>query len=269
MLVVKTEEASYISHGPVVIAEEQSNIEQQVAADDELPMQHDQQTIEQNNDRETAVEHVAEHEMEERLVIENNQEQNALNSQEEKETSALYKHGDMVEQTFDQNQEEVAEVLPVDRERLPLERDESFPVQDASVSWMQEPTTTDAQDPDSFYTPEEQSIPQSQLYAEEHQEESHDGEDLVSSSDSHEPWVMVDYPSAQEQDLVPFQDAITAPQHEPVEIPNEEFVPEALDQMVEQEYQNDDEGVDVDEEEEPPAVEVCRLRQQKVLARLG
>lgn len=261
VLVVKTEKASYISHGPVVIAEEQSNIEQQVAADEELPMQHDQQTIEQNNDRETAVEHVAEHEMEERLVIENNQE--------EKETSALYKHGDMVEQTFNQNQEEVAEVLPVDQERLPLERDESFPLQDASVSWMQEPTTTDAQDPDSFYTPEEQSIPQSQLYAEEYQEESRDGEDLVSSSDSHEPWVMVDYPSAQEQDLVPFQDAITAPQHEPVEIPNEEFVPEALDQMVEQEYQNDDEGVDVDEEEEPPAVEVCRLRQQKVLARLG
>ena len=269
VLVVKTEEASYVAHRPVVIAEEQSNIEQQMAADDELPVQqrHNQLHIEQSNDQETVVECVAEHEMEERLVIEDNEE----HSQEETETSTMYKHGDIVEN--DQNQEEIAEGLPAVQERLPLERDKSFPVKDASVSWMQEPTTTDVQEPDSFYTPEEQSIPQSQPCAEEYQEESRESEDLVSSSGSYEPWVMVDYPSAQEQEnFVPFPDAMTAPQDEPVK-PNEEFVPEALDETVEQEYHNDDEEVDVDEEEEPPAVEVCcfkaNLHNSNFLAQLG
>lgn len=272
VLVMKTEDAPFGAHVPVVIPEEKPHIGRQTIAGDDAPVQlkgqsfdqraveqkNDQELVEQSYDQKAAEEPTREQEMgAEHSIVEDNQEQRVLHSREETEVSAMYAPGDAVEQMHEQRQEEIAEDSFADQGRFAPEDDESIPAQDASVSWAQETTPMDTQEPDEFYTPEEQNIPQSHSYAEEYQEEFYNGDVLVSSS-SHEPWVMVDYPQAPEQETYsPPQDDVSAHQEEPVEMPNERFAPEVPEEVAEEVYHNEDEGVEVEEAEEAPAVEVC------------
>ena len=272
VLVMKTEGAPFGAHVPVVIPEEKPHVEQQTVASDDVPVQlegqsfdqrdveqkYEQELVEKNDDQIAVEEPVMEPEIdEERDVVEDDQEQRVLHSREEEtEAFSMHEPGDVVEQMHEQHQEEIAEDPFANQQRFASDDVESIPVQDASVSWTQETAPMDTQEPDEFYTPEEQNIPQSHSYAEEYEEESYDGDVLVSSS-SHEPWLMVDYPQAPEQENYLPPDDINAHQEEPVEMLNERFAPEVPEEMAEQVYHNEEEGEEVEEAEEPPAVEVC------------
>ena len=271
VLVMKTEDAPFGTHVPVVIPEEKPHIGQQTITGDDAPAQLkgqslDQRAVEQKNDQElveqsynqkAAEEPLREQETDkEHSIVEDNQEQRVLHSQEETEASAMYEPGDVVEQMREQRQEEIAEDSFADQGRFAPEDGESIPAQDASVPWAQETTPMDTQEPDEFYTPEEQNIPQSHSYAEEYQEEFYNGDVLVSSS-SEEPWVMVDHPQAPEQEnYSPPHDDVGVHLEEPVEMLNERFAPEVPEEVAEQVYHNEEEGVEVEEAEETPAVEV-------------
>ena len=278
VIVMKTEDAPVTAHVPVVIPEEKPASEPQTIASDEMPVQHEEQSYEQ----EPAVDGVTEQEMEDHNVIDGEQEQNILPSQEETENVGMYEPGDDVDeqsygQPHEQPQEEISAIPVAEEQRFVPEESENLPAQDSSVSWMEKPVPADTQEPEEFYSPEEQDIPQSHTY-EDYQEESHDGDVLV-SSDSREPWVMVDYPPAPEQEnhflptpeqenyfppapeqenYFPSQDNISGPPRMPMEIPNEQFTHEVPEEA-ENEYHYEEEGAENEEADETPVVEVCTM----------
>lgn len=285
VIVLKTEDAALGAHVPVVIPEERPPMKSQTVASADLSAH----IAEQSYDQETAEERVTGQEIEE-------QEQGVLHAPKETETAVMYEPGSVDEQTHEQAQRENAEVPLSNQQRFAPEESENLPAQDSSVPWMQEPASADDQEPDAFYTPEEQDVPPSNAYVEQYQEESggmsadfreaapadiqepdafytpeeqdipqsnayaeeyQEGGEVLVSSDSCEPWVMVDYPSAPEQEnYLPPQEDMRALQHVPVEMPNERFTAEVPEEA-EQEYHNEDEGVDMDEAEEEPVPEVC------------
>lgn len=222
VIVMKSEDAPPTGHVQVVIPEEKPSIEPQPVAGADLHAHQEEQSY----DQEAVEEHATEQEIEDPNVNVDDQEQRILHSQEQTETAAMY------EQTPEQAQE-------VDQQRFAQEERDNLPAPDSSVAWMQEPATEDAQEPEAFYTPEEQNIPQSQSYPEEFQEESHGGDVLV-SSDSHEPWVMVEYPPPQEEDDY-YQEDMNVPQGRP----NDRFASEQDD------YYPPEEDVDVPQEIPP------------------
>lgn len=292
-VIVKTEDLPPVV-GPVVISEEKPPGEPQTVGDDNLPVQHEQQSYEQEAGEETLVQ---EESVEHGAVV-RDQEQTVLPSQEEITSKASYQPGNIEEQTREEEiqdeqiQEEQIQQEQIQQEQIqqgqiqqeqipeeqifqheqiqddqiqqglsdaPLPDQEQFAsAEDSSVPWMQESAPDNVQQSDEFYTPEEQVIPQSHTYSQEYQEESYEDNVLV-SSDSHEPWVMVDYPPAEEQeDYFRSEDSVDESRQEELEMPNEGYVPQEAEEEADYQYYDDEQRMDEDMDEPQPA-EVCTL----------
>lgn len=211
-VIVKTEDLPHIAR-PIVISEERPPLEPQTVADDNLPVQPEQQSYVEEAEEEASVQE----EFSDRGVADQEQEQRVLHSQEEVTNTAVCQPDNIDEQTRDEQiQDEQIQGEQIQDEQIQGEefqheqiRDEqtrgvqiqdeqlrevsdaplpdheqftsegNFPAEDSSTPWMQESSSVDAQQPDEFYTPSEQVIPQSQAYSQEYQEDSYD---------DNEPW---------------------------------------------------------------------------------
>lgn len=274
---VKTEDLPH-TEGPVVISEEKTPAEAQTVADGNLPVQFEQPSYEQETDQD--IETPAQEES-----IDRDQEQRIVHSQEEIPSTAWHQQGIVEAQTqrqevvrdeqiqeehFQQEQipgeqpqgEQIQQELPdaplPDQEQFTSER--NFPPEDSSVPWMQESAPGNVQQSDEFYTPEEQVIPQSHSYSQEYQEESYEPDNVPSSSDSHEPWVMVDYPTAEEQENY-FQpeNSLGQTQEGEMEMPTEGFVAQDAEEEADYQYYDEEQRMDNEEVDEPQPTEVCTL----------
>ena len=118
------------------------------------------------------------------------------------------------------------------------------------------------QETDEFYISEERDIPLANAaYAGEYREESRDGDILV-SSETREPRVMVDYPPAEEvkeNHLLP-RGNLSAPEPLQMETTSDQFMREIqqpqMPEEAEREYHNEVEDVENEEVDETPVVEV-------------
>ena len=176
--------------------------------------------------------------------------------QEEKIQDEQIQDQQIQDEQIQQFQEEVPDVPLPDQERFASER--HYPAEDSSApSWMQESAPVNAQEPDEFYTPEEQVIPQSHAYPQEYQEESYE-DNVPVSPDSHEPWVMVDYPPAEEQEnnYLPAENNISESHQE---MPQERFAPQVAEEEAEYQYYDDEQRIDNEELDEPQPVEVSTV----------
>ena len=275
-VIVKTEDFPRVA-GPVVISEERPPVQPQSVAEDNL--QHEQQSYE----HETAEEAPAQEERVDHDAVVHDQEQRELQSQEEIAGTALYQPGNIEEQTCEEEiqdeqiqqeqfqeeqiqheqfqdkqiQQELPDAPLPDQERVASER--SFPAEDSSVPWMQESAQDNVQQSDEFYTPEEQVIPQSHAYSQEYREESYEDDALV-TSDSHEPWVMVDHPSAEEQEnYFRPEDSIEETRQVELEMSNEGYVQDEAEEEADYQYYDDEQRMDNEEVDEPRPSEVCTL----------
>ena len=299
---VKTEDLPH-AEGPVVISEEKLTAEARTVADDNLPVQFEQPSYEQETelDIETPVQEES---------IDRDQEQRILHSQEEIPSTAWHQQGNVEAQTrrqvvihderiqeehFQQEQiqgKQIQQQLPdaalPDQEQFASER--NFPPDDSSVPWMQESAPDNVQQSDEFYTPEEQVIPQSHSYSQEYQEESYEQDNVPASSDSHEPWVMVDYPTAEEQENyfqpedsvgqtqegemeMPTKEYVTQDEREmempteeyvaqderELEMPTEEYVAQDAEEEADYQYYDEEQRMDNEEVDEPQPPEVCAV----------
>ena len=107
-------------------------------------------------------------------------------------------------------------------------------------------------------TPEEQNIPQSHPNTDGLQQESYEDNTFM-TSDSREPWVMVDYPLAEEHDSIVNHDDNEPPQTQQ-DMEHNSFEPETAEE--ENDYQDyvDDQRIDTEdiEDEQPEQrTEVC------------
>ena len=279
-VIVKTEDFPRIA-GPIVISEERQPLEPQTVLDDNLPVQPEQQSyVEQAEERGPTQEEILD-----RSVTDHDQEQRVLYSQEEAQNAAVYQADSIDEQqTLDEQiqgeqiqgeafqheqiQDEQIRRVQIQVEQLqeaseaPLHDHEqftsegNFPAEDPSTPWMQESAPVNAQQPDEFYTPDEQVIPQSQAYSREYQEDSY--------NDS-EPWVMVDYPPAEEQDnYFPPEDRFRESQQVEREMASERYLPQEAEEEADYQYYDDEQRMDNDEADEPQPAEVCRVHVNEI-----
>ena len=258
-VIIKTEDVLRVP-GPAVILEEKPPVEPQTVADDHLPTQQEQQSY---NVHETGVEAVAQENIGDHNIIDNRiVDQDVSHSQEEIPSTALYEPDNIHEQTQDEQIQEEEEEMRVEQIReeashIPVPDQEQIASEFAedSAGFVQESAPDSTQEPDEFYTPEEQLIPQSDAYAQEYQEESYQDNVLV-TSDSHEPWVMVDYPPAEEQGSHVNRDDSESQQVQQ-EMAYDRFAPQAAEQEEEYQYYADDQRIDTEEIDEEQPVEVC------------
>ncbi len=278
-VIVKTEDLPAVT-GPVVISEERPPVKPQTVADDNLPAQREQQSYEQEVGEETLVQE----ESVDRDAEVRDQEQRDLPSQEEITSTAPYQPGNVEEQTQEeenhdeqiqeeqirhkqiqqgkiqheqiqeeqfQHEQRQDEQIQQELSDAPLPDQEQFTTaEDSSEPWMQESAPGNVQQSDEFYTPEEQVIPQSHTYSQEYQEES---------NEDNEPWVMVDYPPAEEQEnYFRPEDSVDESRQEELEVPNEGYVPQEAEEETEYQYYDDEQRMD-EEVDEPQPVEVCTV----------
>ena len=285
-VIVKTENFPHIP-APIVISEERPPLEPQTVVGDNLPVQLEQQSYVEQAEQEASVQE----EFSDRAVADHDQEPRIL-SQEEVPDTAVYQPDSIYEQTRDeqvqdeqiQGEEFQHEQIPDEQipdeqipdEQIPDEQSQgvqiqveqrvseaplpdheqftsegNFSAEDSSTPWMQESTPVNAQQADEFYTPNEQVIPQSQAYSQEYQEDSYD--------DS-EPWVMVDYPPAEEQDnYFPPKDRARESQQVELEMANERYLPQEAEEEADYQYYDDEQRMDNDEADQPQPAEVCRV----------
>ena len=185
--------------------------------------------------------------------------QNFVYSQEERDNEDLPEPGDANEQMHKPaRQEDISETPVTEQQVIAPELNDNL---SAQVSWTQETTPVGVQETDEFYISEERDIPQANAaYAGEYREEFRDGDILV-SSETREPWVMVDYPPAEEvkeNRLLP-RDNLSAT--EPLQMEtNDQFMQEIqqpqMPEEAECEYHNEVEDVENEEVGETPVVEV-------------
>ena len=271
-VIVKTEDFPHIT-GPILISEERPPLEPPTVVHDNLPVQPEQQSyVDQAEEEASAQEEFSDH-----GVADHDQEQRILHSQEEVPDTAVYQADSIDEQTQDEKiqderiqgeefqheqihdeqsqgvqiqvEQQVSDAPLPDHEQFTSEG--NFSAEDPSSPWMQESAPVNAQQPDEFYTPNEQVIPQSQAYSQEYQEDSYE---------DNEPWVMVDYPPAEEQDnYFPPEDRVRETQQVEQEMANERYLPQEAEEEADYQYYDDEQRMDNDEIDEPQPVEVCAV----------
>ena len=266
-VIVKTEDFPHIT-GPIVISEERPPLEPPTVIGDNLPVHAEQQSyVEQAEEEASLQEESLDH-----GVAGHDQEPRILHSQEEVPDTAVHQPDNIDEQAPDeqiqdeqiqeefqhkQNQGAQLQVEQLQVSDAPLRNHEQFtsegnvPAEDSSAPWMQESTPVNAQHEDEFYTPNEQVIPQSQAYAQEYQEDFYD---------ESEPWVMVDYPPAEEQDTYfPPEDRAYESQRVELEVASDRYLPQEAEEEADYQYYDDEQRMDNEEVEEPQPAEVCRV----------
>lgn len=259
-VIIKTEDDRI--PGSDVPLEEKISCEPKAVEDDHLPAQQEHQS---QNMLETEEEALEQQSIPERDLEGNNQDQENSHSLEEITNKSLLEpeiiheqiQGDQMreeeEMPIEQIQEETADIPVPDQNQIASEN--------AALSrgFVQESAQGNAQEQHAeLYTPEEQNIPQSHPNTDGLQQESYEDNTLM-TSDSHEPWVMVDYPLAEEHDSIVNHDDNEPPQTQQ-DMEHNSFEPETAEE--ENEYQDyvDDQRIDTEdiEDEQPEQrTEVC------------
>ena len=268
---VKTEDApvvedlSVVGEGTPVVREEEKipvPIGQQGTGSD-LPSQPEEQELTEERNDEEAMEQShhqslsEEQEMGDQDANFETPQKSMLQDQEEMVGSAAEGPNDVVdEQAPAQPQEEISEVPFVDQEGFPAKEEEKAMQQDSSIPWQEGPDQVEMQKADEFFISEEERIPQSQSHTNEFQRDGYH-EDVLVPSETREPWLMVDYPTAPEKENgAPSQDEMRILETEMVNDNN--FIPEVQQEADESAYPNDVESADVEEAKDTPTVEVYK-----------
>lgn len=259
-VIIKTEDDRI--PGSDVPLEEKISCEPKAVEDDHLPAQQEHQS---QNMLETEEEALEQQSIPERDLEGNNQDQENSHSLEEITNKSLLEpeiiheqiQGDQMreeeEMPIEQIQEETADIPVPDQNQIASEN--------AALSrgFVQESAQGNAQEQHAeLYTPEEQNIPQSHPNTDGLQQESYEDNTFM-TSDSHEPWVMVDYPLAEEHDSIVNHDDNEPPQTQQ-DMEHNSFEPETAEE--ENDYQDyvDDQRIDTEDiEDELPEqrTEVC------------
>lgn len=259
-VIIKTEDDRI--PGSDVPLEEKISFEPKAVEDDHLPAQQEHQS---QNMLETEEEALEQQSIPERDLEGNNQDQENSHSLDEITNKSLLEpeiiheqiQGDQMreeeEMPIEQIQEETADIPVPDQNQIASEN--------AALSrgFVQESAQGNAQEQHAeLYTPEEQNIPQSHPNTDGLQQESYEDNTFM-TSDSHEPWVMVDYPLAEEHDSIVNHDDNEPPQTQQ-EMEHNSFEPETAEE--ENDYQDyvDDQRIDTEdiEDEQPEQrTEVC------------
>lgn len=259
-VIIKTEDDRI--PGSDVPLEEKISCEPKAVEDDHLPAQQEHQS---QNMLETEEEALEQQSIPERDLEGNNQDQENSHSLDEITNKSLLEpeiiheqiQGDQMreeeEMPIEQIQEETADIPVPDQNQIASEN--------AALSrgFVQESAQGNAQEQHAeLYTPEEQNIPQSHPNTDGLQQESYEDNTFM-TSDSHEPWVMVDYPLAEEHDSIVNHDDNEPPQTQQ-DMEHNSFEPETAEE--ENEYQDyvDDQRIDTEdiEDEQPEQrTEVC------------
>lgn len=259
-VIIKTEDDRI--PGSDVPLEEKISFEPKAVEDDHLPAQQEHQS---QNMLETEEEALEQQSIPERDLEGNNQDQENSHSLVEITNKSLLEpeiiheqiQGDQMreeeEMPIEQIQEETADIPVPDQNQIASEN--------AALSrgFVQESAQGNAQEQHAeLYTPEEQNIPQSHPNTDGLQQESYEDNTFM-TSDSHEPWVMVDYPLAEEHDSIVNHDDNEPPQTQQ-DMEHNSFEPETAEE--ENEYQDyvDDQRIDTEdiEDEQPEQrTEVC------------
>ena len=259
-VIIKTEDDRI--PGSDVPLEEKISFEPKVVEDDHLPAQQEHQS---QNMLETEEEALEQQSIPERDLEGNNQDQENSHSLVEITNKSLLEPEIIHEQIQgDQMQEE--EEMPIEQiqeetENVPVPDQNQIASENAALSrgFVQESAQGNAQEQHAeLYTPEEQNIPQSHPNTDGLQQESYEDNTFM-TSDSHEPWVMVDYPLAEEHDSIVNHDDNEPPQTQQ-EMEHNSFEPETAEE--ENDYQDyvDDQRIDTEdiEDEQPEQrTEVC------------
>lgn len=259
-VIIKTEDDRI--PGSDVPLEEKISFEPKAVEDDHLPAQQEHQS---QNMLETEEEALEQQSIPERDLEGNNQDQENSHSLVEITNKSLLEpeiiheqiQGDQMqeeeEMPIEQIQEETANVPVPDQNQIASENTA------LSRGFVQESAQGNAQEQHAeLYTPEEQNIPQSHPNTDGLQQESYEDNTFM-TSDSHEPWVMVDYPLAEEHDSIVNHDDNEPPQTQQ-EMEHNSFEPETAEE--ENDYQDyvDDQRIDTEdiEDEQPEQrTEVC------------
>ena len=259
-VIIKTEDDRI--PGSDVPLEEKISFEPKAVEDDHLPAEQEHQS---QNMLETEEEALEQQSIPERDLEGNNQDQENSHSLDEITNKSLLEpeiiheqiQGDQMreeeEMPIEQIQEETADIPVPDQNQIASEN--------AALSrgFVQESAQGNAQEQHAeLYTPEEQNIPQSHPNSDGLQQESYEDNTFM-TSDSHEPWVMVDYPLAEEHDSIVNHDDNEPPQTQQ-DMEHNSFEPETAEE--ENEYQDyvDDQRIDTEdiEDEQPEQrTEVC------------
>ena len=259
-VIIKTEDDRI--PGSDVPLEEKISCEPKAVEDDHLPAQQEHQS---QNMLETEEEALEQQSIPERDLEGNNQDQENSHSLEEITNKSLLEPEIIHEQIRgDQMQEE--EEMPIEQIQeetadIPVPDQNQIASENAALSrgFVQESAQGNAQEQHAeLYTPEEQNIPQSHPNTDGLQQESYEDNTFM-TSDSHEPWVMVDYPLAEEHDSIVNHDDNEPPQTQQ-DMEHNSFEPETAEE--ENEYQDyvDDQRIDTEdiEDEQPEQrTEVC------------
>ena len=259
-VIIKTEDDRI--PGSDVPLEEKISFEPKAVEDDHLPAQQEHQS---QNMLETEEEALEQQSIPERDLEGNNQDQENSHSLEEITNKSLLEpeiiheqiQGDQMreeeEMPIEQIQEETADIPVPDQNQIASEN--------AALSrgFVQESAQGNAQEQHAeLYTPEEQNIPQSHPNTDGLQQKSYEDNTFM-TSDSREPWVMVDYPLAEEHDSIVNHDDNEPPQTQQ-DMERNSFEPETAEE--ENDYQDyvDDQRIDTEdiEDEQPEQrTEVC------------
>ena len=259
-VIIKTEDDRI--PGSDVPLEEKISFEPKAVEDDHLPAQQEHQS---QNMLETEEEALEQQSIPERDLEGNNQDQENSHSLVEITNKSLLEPEIIHEQIQgDQMQEE--EEMPIEQiqeetANVPVPDQNQIASENAALSrgFVQESAQGNAQEQRAeLYTPEEQNIPQSHPNTDGLQQESYEDNTFM-TSDSHEPWVMVDYPLAEEHDSIVNHDDNEPPQTQQ-EMEHNSFEPETAEE--ENDYQDyvDDQRIDTEdiEDEQPEQrTEVC------------
>lgn len=259
-VIIKTEDDRI--PGSDVPLEEKISFEPKAVEDDHLPAQQEHQS---QNMLETEEEALEQQSIPERDLEGNNQDQENSHSLVEITNKSLLEPEIIHEQIQgDQMQEE--EEMPIEQiqeetANVPVPDQNQIASENAALSrgFVQESAQGNAQEQHAeLYTPEEQNIPQSHPNTDGLQQESYEDNTFM-TSDSHEPWVMVDYPLAEEHDSIVNHDDKEPPQTQQ-EMEHNSFEPETAEE--ENDYQDyvDDQRIDTEdiEDEQPEQrTEVC------------
>ena len=259
-VIIKTEDDRI--PGSDVPLEEKISFEPKAVEDDHLPAQQEHQS---QNMLETEEEALEQQSIPERDLEGNNQDQENSHSLDEITNKSLLEPEIIHEQIQgDQMQEE--EEMPIEQiqeetANVPVPDQNQIASENAALSrgFVQESAQGNAQEQHAeLYTPEEQNIPQSHPNTDGLQQESYEDNTFM-TSDSHEPWVMVDYPLAEEHDSIVNHDDNEPPQTQQ-EMEHNSFEPETAEE--ENDYQDyvDDQRIDTEdiEDEQPEQrTEVC------------
>lgn len=259
-VIIKTEDDRI--PGSDVPLEEKISCEPKAVEDDHLPAQQEHQS---QNMLETEEEALEQQSIPERDLEGNNQDQENSHSLEEITNKSLLEPEIIHEQIQgDQMREE--EEMPIEQIQketadIPVPDQNQIASENAALSrgFVQESAQGNAQEQHAeLYTPEEQNIPQSHPNTDGLQQESYEDNTFM-ASDSHEPWVMVDYPLAEEHDSIVNHDDNEPPQTQQ-DMEHNSFEPETAEE--ENDYQDyvDDQRIDTEdiEDEQPEQrTEVC------------